>query len=95
MTQTEKSAHVKDWLASGMSRPDYCRKQGLKYSTFMSWCHKELDEAEQSGKFVELPPSKPRPSKAKMTLEITFPNGIHLKYNGTLTKELFNMLSNA
>jgi len=93
MSRTPKAdrlAHVQAWRVSGMSRPEYCRKHGLKYSTFLTWFKLEKD-TEVPGKFVALPQSQEHPEM----IAISFPNGIRLEYSGALTESLLQYLQNA
>ena len=88
-SKTERAGHIKAWRASGLSRPAYCREQGLKYATFMSWFKKEKTQKE-SGKFIALPAIQ-----QKQELLIELPNGIRLHYKGRLTKDLLELLKHA
>lgn len=93
MTRTSKAdrlAHVQAWRSSGLSRADYCRQHGIKYSTFLTWFKLEAD-AYVPGKFVALPQSQ-APSGV---IAITFPNEIRVEYSGELTENLLQYLQNA
>ena len=87
---SDRLAHIRNWRASGLSRPAYSRKHGLKYSTFLSWFKQEVASPE-SGKFVALPQS---PVSSRM-IAISFPNGIRLEYEGDLDEALIQYLRDA
>ena len=93
MTRTKKAerfAHIQRWRASGLSRPAYSRKHGLKYSTFLSWFKQEPPACEP-GKFVALAQARISPS----LITIYFPNGIRLEYAGELNEGLIQYLRDA
>ena len=54
------SEHIARYEQSGLSRPEYCRQNGLKFSTFKSWRYQLNKRAKrkrdyiESGGFVEL-----------------------------------------
>jgi hypothetical protein len=91
MTKTERLAHVQAWRSSGLTRPVYCREQGLNYGTFMSWCKLVEAPAPPVGKFVVLP----SPAEVEDSVEIIFANGIRLHYRGVLSRELIQYLQHA
>ncbi|MCB9351980.1 MAG: hypothetical protein H6573_31485 [Lewinellaceae bacterium] len=92
MKRSERLAHVRAWRESGLTRPAYCREQGLKYGTFMSWFKLEAEQGNSTeGKFVALS-SAPENSGV---VEILFPNGIHVQYSGKLTAEVIKQLRDA
>ena len=92
MKRSERLAHVRAWRESGLTRPAYCREQGLKYGTFMSWFKLEQEqELPQEGKFVALSTG---PENSGI-VEIHFPNGIHVQYSGKLTAEVIKQLGDA
>jgi hypothetical protein len=35
-----KEDHIDDWKSSGLSKTEYCRDNGIHYSTFQSWIRK-------------------------------------------------------
>jgi hypothetical protein len=88
--KAERLTHIQRWQASGLSRPDYSRKHGLKYSTFLSW-FKQEEPSSEPGKFVVLPQSSPTLSP----ITISFPNGIRLAYEGELDQALIQYLRDA
>ena len=88
--KADRDAHIRDWEASGLSRPEYSRKHGLKYSTFLSWFKREAPGPEP-GKFIVLAPSQ----SSSSLISISFPNGIRLEYEGELNQALIQYLRDA
>jgi len=96
-TKSERRAHLRAWASSGMSRPAYCRANGLKYSTFMRWFKSEPQpdiEPMVKGHFVALPSSGTMYDLTQ-NIEVHFPNGIRLQIHGQLTPSLLKMLHDA
>lgn len=102
MRRTKKAkrlAHVQSWRSSGLSRPQYCRKHGLKYATFMSWCKQELSApgsevgmiVSEPGKFIALVQGKHTSS----LIVVNFSNGIRMEYEGQVSQELIQYLQDA
>ena len=102
MRRTKKAkrlAHVQSWQSSGLSRPQYCRKHGLKYATFMSWCKQELSTpvpeagvvVTEPGKFIALAQG----ASISNLIVIHFPNGIRIEYEGQVSQDLIQYLQNA
>ena len=89
MTNTERLEHIAAWRSSGLSRPEYCKQNGLKYPTFMRWFQLESEE-KQDGKFIALSQLAPREQ-----IVIQFPNGIRVEYQGQLSRSLLDLLQNA
>lgn len=64
--QKTRKEHVADWESSGLSKTEYCRDNGIHYSTFQSWLRKESpkkaewksiliqEDKEESKSFFEL-----------------------------------------
>jgi hypothetical protein len=90
MKRSERLAHVQAWRESGLTRPAYCRKHGLKYGTFMSWFKLE-EQPRAVGNFVALASG----SEISGLIEIIFPNGIRVQYSGSLDSELIRQLQDA
>lgn len=90
MKRTDRLAHVQAWRGSGLTRPHYCRRHGLKYGTFMSWFKLE-SQPREVGNFVALASA----SEIAGQVEIIFPNGIRVQYSGSLDSELIRQLQDA
>jgi len=84
---TDRAAHKSKWAQSGQSKKSYSEQAGIKYATFISWFKTDSIESE-SGKFIALPTS----NSASSCVEISFPNGICLKLQEPLTRELLSHL---
>ena len=102
MRRTKKAkrlAHVQSWRTSGLSRPQYCRKHGLKYATFMSWFKQGLIPStpdvgvrvSEPGKFIALAQQESTSS----LIAISFANGIRIEYEGQVSQELIQYLQDA
>jgi hypothetical protein len=89
MKKAERLTHVETWAKSGLSRPAYCRKHGLKYGTFMSWFKLKAQEP-GAGKFIALPREI-----SSSEIVIKFPNGICVHYRGPLSEEVIKILQHA
>ena len=55
-------SHIERWRVSGMTQKDYCRKNGLKWSTFHYW-RKRLRELSRPVSLVQLALGPCRSSK--------------------------------
>ena len=88
--KAERLAHIESWRSSGLSRPEYSLRHGLKYSTFLSWFKQEGPNP-KPGKFVALADS----GHKSLLIRISFPNGIRLEYEGELDEALIQYLQNA
>lgn len=80
--------HIEGWLQSGLSREAYCKKHGLKLSTFGYWRKKQVasdQKSSQKNNFIQLNLKKPVETQAMVeqkqgcqTIEILLPNRIKL-----------------
>ncbi len=46
--------HHSEWETSGLSQPDYCKREGISLHTFRNWRRKLTRKYKDSGVFVEL-----------------------------------------
>lgn len=68
--------------SSGLSRRDFCRREGLALSSFQRW-RSLIAAPEQQGQFVELiPSSTPAAPAAGWTLDLSLPNGASIRLRG-------------
>lgn len=70
--------HIRDCEQSDQSQSDYCKEQGLNFSTFGYWRKKYMqdqipDSTAPTGRFIPLDIQGPS------TLEIIYPNGVRLQ----------------
>ena len=81
--------HIEGWLHSGLSREAYCKKHGLKLSTFGYWRKKQVARGQKSlekNNLIQLNFKKPVEAKETVeqkqglqkTIEILLPNRIKL-----------------
>ena len=77
---------VESWKESGLSKAEYCRREGINQGTFSTWSHryKTQFEGERKG-FVEITPKKSKESCSKPStnypVEISA-GGFSVKING-------------
>lgn len=64
------------WQSSGLSKAAYCRREGLVYATFCSWCREY--ESGQSG-FILVSGDGLADSELKRAV-VLLPNGIELTF---------------
>ncbi len=65
---------MKEWESSGLDRPSFCARHGLKLSTFSYWrtrYRKSQGQAKAEG-FVAIPPT------LSSSIELVYPNGVKL-----------------
>lgn len=89
-TEEEKITLCKQWQSSGLSRSDFCRRQGLTIATFCHWLktfaiksknkNKKLEEATVE-KMPFLPLSTLASQQEEMKLEIQLPNGLICRFS--------------
>ena len=75
------------WAKSGVNTREFCRKEGIQFSSFQRWQQKLKGSREPipaGEEFVPVNglelPSSPRPSP--WSLEVTLPNGVALRFQG-------------
>lgn len=49
-TKSERAALIKEFLASGMAKTDWCKEKGIPYATLYKWM-KSYDQSKESVKF--------------------------------------------
>lgn len=54
-TTAERWAYYHLWQQSGLSKAAFCRRQGLVYITFHTWCRSIETQGHPSGKGHEIP----------------------------------------
>lgn len=52
-TKSERTALINEFLASGMSKIDWCKENGIPYSTLYKWM-KSYDQSKEAVKFISL-----------------------------------------
>lgn len=87
-TREEMFRKVEEWMASGLSQPQYCKQEGFPLTTFSHWLQKYRKEkgittTASPGPFipVEVTSSLVHPGSTTHVREITitYPNGIEVK----------------
>jgi hypothetical protein len=70
------------WGKSGTSAREFCRKEGLQFSSLLRW-QRRLSGSRSESQFVSVvavPP--PASSPSSWTMEVTLPNGAKLRFQG-------------
>jgi len=71
---------VKRHVASGLSKTEFCRQEGIAPNTFYNW-QRRLRVREASGQFVQVAPAASGPVEGS-GVEIKFPSGLILRIKG-------------
>jgi len=75
----ERREVISRWEKSGLTPSQFCRREQIRLSSFLRW-RRNGRPASAKNEFVELttPPAAP----SSWTLEISLPNGCHLRFQG-------------
>ena len=73
----EIRSHIEECGKSGLSVTDYCAQNGLVKSCYYYW-HKKLSGENELSGFI------PVSIKRNSSVEITYPNGVHLSFTGDI-----------
>ncbi len=86
-TNHRKRRTAKEWgqilrrlRSSGLSRTEFCRREGIALSSFDRW-RRRVEPESACGDFVELAPATTVRDET-WELEIALPNGVHLRFRG-------------
>ena len=100
MRQRKKAtmyALVESWKKSGQSKTTFSQGQGIKLHTFVYWVNKyETDQtlkevSKSEGTFIPLSIEQPL---ERGKIEITYPNGVRLSLNGSVSSNYLMELIN-
>lgn len=88
-TNHRKRRTAKEWggilrrlRSSGLSRSEFCRREGIPLSSFDRWRQRQRFKPQATpADFVELAPSTPA-RQEHWELEVALPNGVHLRFRG-------------
>lgn len=78
-TESEWRQILARWGQSGRSGRDFCRTEGIQFSSFQRW-RQRVGAPPAVSDFVTV--TSPRPSGPSWTLEITLPNGGTIRWQG-------------
>ena len=79
------------FLASGMSRKEFCEKQGYTTQTLRYWNKRLKGPAKAEQAFVR---AKTRPTAASpSSMKVLLPNGVAIDYAGTVNESLLKSLA--
>ena len=72
---------LKRFESSGLSVPDFCRREDLASSSFQRWRNRLGSVA--VAEFVELVPAvQPSAASSSWSLDVSLPNGVCLRFQG-------------
>ena len=77
--EQEMFALIEEYESSSLSGKKFCKIKGLVPSTFYYWKKKKYGQNSSAG-FVTITPTR---SSVPMEVELIFPNGVHLRMNGS------------
>ena len=78
-TKAEWIAILDRFRSSGLTRMEFCRREGVPLSSLQRWQRRLGSEVSEG--FVELAPG-PTPATSPWELEIALPNGVQLRFRG-------------
>jgi transposase-like protein len=84
---SRKRRTAKEWgrilrqlRSSGLSRAEFCRREGIPLSSFDRW-RQRVEPETTPDDFVELA-AAPTARPESWELEVALPNGVHLRFRG-------------
>lgn len=87
-TESERLDRITQWESSGLSKPEWCKAQGLSLHTFRKWVrnhHKsELTRQATVSAFIPLT-GVVKETEVASSLELTYPNGVQLRTSAEIT----------
>jgi len=95
LTQADWERYNEEWALSGESQPEFCKRRGLSYSTFVYWRSKLTQSTKpKSSTFEGIQISSQ--SSASGAIQVMLPNGVRLSIQSnaqtSLLKEIFHLL---
>jgi hypothetical protein len=75
----ERREVISRWEKSGLKPAQFCRREQIRLSSFRRWRHNGQAGSGKS-EFLEL--TTPLPAPSSWTLEISLPNGCHVRFQG-------------
>lgn len=88
-SREEKATLVEHWCESGLSRAEFCRREGICYGSFLNWIARWMEEEEgavQAPEFVEvleaIPDGRTGASSGSAGIELVAPNGWRVRVGG-------------
>ena len=85
-SREQKAALVERWCESGLSRAEFCRREGICYGSFLGWIARWMEEeTAQAPEFVEVLEAAPDASgcdKESGGIELVAPSGWQVRLRG-------------
>ena len=85
----EKEALIKEWMASGLEKKEFCSVKGLNYNTFISWKLAQAKSSEPLRRFV---PVQIEHSAKGIFVEIELSNARRIIFHQKVSFELLQQL---
>lgn len=80
------------WGESGLSRVEFCRREGIPYGSFVRWIAQWIEQEEADPEFVEVLEATPEACKnvdANSGIELVAPNGWRVRVGSAIaTRDL-------
>jgi transposase-like protein len=91
-SEEEKAELIERWCESGLSRAEFCRREGISYGSFLGWIASWLvaDAAEPAPEFVEVMEAESVRSPAQGEshgIELLAPDGWRVRVSGGFASE--------
>ena len=81
-TEVEWRQILSRWKKGGLDPEEFCRREDLRLSSFKRW-QERLGDLSPQTPFVSVTPQPPSENTTdRWTLELTLPNGVHLRFQG-------------
>lgn len=91
--KNEREQHICAWRISGLSKTEYCRRNGLKRSSFYRWFREQDEPGQNSDGFIEIAvdrfQSRELVPSAEGEIGIVLPNGYRITIGKGFDPETF------
>lgn len=75
------------WCESGLSRAEFCRREGVPYGSFVRWIAQWMEQEEAEPEFVEVLEAAPEVSRIveeASGIELVAPNGWRVRVGSAI-----------
>ena len=86
----EKFGWVELWCESGLSRAEFCRREGIPYGSIVRWIAQWIEQEEAKPEFVEVREARPEAGRSVAEaggIELVAPNGWRVRMGGAVSKQ--------
>jgi transposase-like protein len=85
-SKEEKAGLVERWCESGLSRAEFCRREGICYGSFLNWIGQWVDGTAEAPEFVEVveETAQAESSVESGGIELVAPNGWRVRMSGAV-----------